>query len=58
VGNQRYYVAMNNIDKLLFKKKLIYFLHFKHATEDLEEEEVSLFSKRVTYIHYRHHTQE
>jgi len=37
--NQRYYIAMNIVDKIVFRHKLVNFLHWKKMTEPLEEDE-------------------
>lgn len=37
--NQRYYIAMNIIDKIVFRHQLVDFLHLKKITENMKEEE-------------------
>ena len=50
--NQRYYIAMNIIDKIVFRHQLVGFLHLKKITENMKEEEeemVKMFEFQQKY---------
>jgi len=51
--NQGYYIAMNIIDKIVFRHKLVNFLHIKKITENLKEEEEEMSQLAISRLTQR-----